>query len=170
MNPKRLWAPWRAPYITRIHSKNGKCVFCSISKSEEDKKNYIFKRTDHAFAVLNIFPYNNGHSLVIPNRHVKDLKKMSLDEKKDLFQLMEDVKDLLGHVLKPDGYNIGINIGRVAGAGFPSHFHVHIVPRWKGDVNFMSVTSNAKVISQSMNILYKGLMDAHKTRLRKSRR
>ncbi|MDP8265559.1 MAG: HIT domain-containing protein [Candidatus Aceula meridiana] len=164
MTSKRLWAPWRAPYVTSIHKKTTGCVFCKIIKSRKDKKNYIFKRTKHCFAVLNIFPYNNGHVLVIPNRHVSDLKNLRKEEKEDLFQLLEDAKDLLGIVLKPEGYNIGINIGRVAGAGFPGHFHIHIVPRWKGDVNFMPVTTNAKVISQSMVVLHEKLVNANKTR------
>ncbi len=164
MTTKRLWAPWRSKYVTAIHKKSSGCVFCNILKSKADKKNYIFKRTEYCFAVLNIFPYNNGHILLIPNRHVNDLKKLKKEEKYDLFNLIEEAKDLLDKVLKPQGYNIGINIGRIAGAGFPGHLHVHVVPRWKGDVNFMPVTTDSKVISQSLNVLHEKLVYANKTR------
>ncbi len=170
MSHHRLWAPWRDPYISCIHQRNSGCVFCTIIKEHQDQKNYIFKRSKHCFSVLNIYPYNNGHVLIIPNRHLNDLDKMRKEEKEDLFQLLEASKNLLEKVLKPDGYNIGINIGRIAGAGFPGHFHIHIVPRWKGDVNFMPVTANTKVVSQSLAALYRKLIDANKTRNRKPRR
>lgn len=103
--------------------------------------------------------------MIIPNRHVNDLKKMTAEEKQDLWGLLEKTKDLLDRVLKPQGYNIGINIGKAAGAGFPGHFHIHIVPRWQGDVNFMPVTTNAKVISQSLDVLLERLCheDAQRT-------
>lgn len=165
MTTKLLWAPWRSAYVTSIATKSKGCVFCRIQKDKKDKKNYIFKRHLHCFAVLNIFPYNNGHVMIIPNRHVNDLKKLRKEEKEDLFALLEHVKDLLDKVLHPQGYNIGINIGRAAGAGFPGHFHIHIVPRWKGDVNFMPVTTDTKVISQSMDVLLERLCHADKRRV-----
>ncbi len=168
MTTKLLWAPWRSAYVTSIGKKNAGCVFCRIVKEKNDKKNYIFIRHPFCFAVFNIFPYNNGHVMIIPNRHVNDLKKMTKSEKEDLFSLLEEVKDLLDKVLRPQGYNIGINIGRAAGAGFPGHFHIHVVPRWQGDVNFMPVTAGTKVISQSMDVLFKRLCDAHKRRTRKA--
>ena len=161
----KLWAPWRAKYVTKIIKKFKGCVFCNIYKERKDKKNYIFIRTKYCFAVLNIYPYNNGHVLVMPNRHVADISKMSKKEKDDLYQLMEITKSLLDKVLRPVGYNIGINLGRAAGAGFPDHVHIHIVPRWIGDSNFMPVTANTKIISQSLAVLYKGLKDAYEKRL-----
>jgi ATP adenylyltransferase len=165
MKTNRLWAPWRSAYVSSVHKKTKGCIFCRIFKAKKDQKNYIFKRHPHCFAVLNIFPYNNGHVMIIPNRHVNDLKRMTKAEKEDLLVLLEHVKNLLDRVLKPQGYNIGINMGRAAGAGFPGHFHIHIVPRWQGNVNFMPVTTNMKVISQSMAVLFERLCCADKRRV-----
>jgi len=160
----KLWAPWRNNYITKVVKETQGCVFCDIFKEKNDKQNYIFIRFPQSFSVLNIYPYNNGHILIIPNRHVKDLSILKRHEREDLFDLLEETKSLVDEVLKPDGYNIGINLGRAAGAGFPGHLHVHLVPRWRGDVNFMPVTANTKVISQSLKVLYTKLNDAYKTR------
>ena len=157
----QLWAPWRAKYIRQIGKIKG-CVFCDIYKSKDDKKNFIFIRTSLSFAVLNIYPYNNGHTMVLPNRHVGDLSKLKKEERDDLWDLVEHVKKLMEEVLQPQGYNIGINIGRVGGAGFPGHLHVHIVPRWKGDVNFMPVIAGTRVISQSLKTLYQRFSQIHK--------
>ncbi len=153
----KLWAPWRSKYVTKIIGKEKGCIFCRMLRECKDKQNYILARTKHSFAVLNIYPYNNGHVLVVPNRHVSDFLKLTKEEKLDLFELLEKVKTKTDKTLKPGGYNIGINLGRVAGAGFPGHLHIHVVPRWKGDVNFMPVVGNPKVISQSLAALYKKL-------------
>ena len=122
-------------------------------------------RTKYSFAVLNIYPYNNGHVLVMPFRHVDDLDKLQEKELVDLMNLMTACKKLLKKVLGPKGYNIGINLGRVAGAGFPGHVHIHIVPRWPGDVNFMPVTADIKVISQSLRTLYERLLRVQKKKV-----
>ena len=160
----RLWAPWRSKYVTKILKKNKGCVFCRIDKEKKDEKNYIFIRTEYCYAVLNIYPYNNGHSLVLPYRHVDDLGKLSKAERDDLLELLILTKSLLAEVLRPKGFNVGINLGRIAGAGFPGHLHIHIVPRWRGDVNFMPVTGSARVISQSLKTVYQKLKDAYKKR------
>ncbi|MFA5060460.1 MAG: HIT domain-containing protein [Candidatus Omnitrophota bacterium] len=153
----KLWAPWRLKYVSSLAKKTKGCVFCRIQRSKDDKKNYVFLRTKHSFSVLNIYPYNNGHVLVMPNRHVNDLSKMTSAEKADLFQLMEKTQNVIACALSPRGFNIGINVGRAAGAGFPGHIHIHIVPRWMGDMNFMPITGNTKVISQSLDMLYQVL-------------
>jgi ATP adenylyltransferase len=158
----KLWAPWRVKYVTKIIRKTKGCVFCNILKEKKDKKNFIIRRTKHAFSVLNIYPYNNGHMMIIPRRHVPDLGDLSREERNDLFDLLQETKDLLGKTMHADGYNIGINLGGTAGAGFPKHVHIHLVPRWKGDVNFMPVTGNTKVISQSLEALYEVLGQAQK--------
>ncbi|MGE0269081.1 MAG: HIT domain-containing protein [Candidatus Omnitrophota bacterium] len=161
----KLWAPWRAAYITKIAQKKTGCVFCHIYKEKKnDKKNYVICRSDHSYAVLNLYPYNNGHILIVPNRHIDDTSRLRKEERDDLFDLFEDIKALLRKVLKVQGFNIGINLGKEAGAGYPGHVHIHIVPRWRGDVNFMPVTANTKVISQSLNEVHKQLVDAYKTR------
>ncbi len=151
----RIWAPWRKKYITLKKSK--KCIFCVGKKKGSDKKRYILKRSTYTFAVLNIYPYNNAHVMVAPYRHVKTLTLLNDKELLDLFNLVNLMTKKIGRLLKPAGYNIGLNIGRVAGAGFPGHVHVHIVPRWRGDTNFIPVISNTKVISYSLDEMCEAL-------------
>ena len=154
----KLWAPWRVKYVTKIGKKTRGCVFCHILKEKRDQRNFVIARTKHSYAVLNIYPYNNGHLLIVPNRHVSELGQLRKEEREDLMDLLETTKRLLDKTMKADGYNIGINLGRSAGAGFPKHVHIHLVPRWLGDVNFMPVTGNTKVISQSLEALYGRLL------------
>ena len=158
-----LWAPWRAKYITRIGQKQKGCIFCRILAGRKDKQNYIFIRRTHAYAVLNIFPYSNGHCLIVPNRHVSDIDKLKKEELMDVMGLLIDTKKLLTRAVKPAGFNMGLNLGRLAGAGIPGHVHMHLVPRWKGDHNFMPVTAGAKVISQSLDVIYRLLCARAKT-------
>lgn len=154
----KLWAPWRAKYIKRIGKKRKRCLFCRILAERKDKRNYIFIRRPHAYAVLNIYPYSNGHCLVLSNRHVNDIGRLKREELADMMDLLMETKRLLTRVLKPGGFNIGLNLGRSAGAGIPGHVHVHIVPRWKSDHNFMPVTAGTKVLSQSLDVIYRLLM------------
>ena len=159
-----LWAPWRVEYIQGL-SEGGGCFICrDLEAPEDDDKNLVLWRSAKSIVILNRFPYNNGHTLILPNRHVKDLKDMTKDERADLFDLLVYVQELMGEVLKPVGYNVGMNLGRLAGAGFPGHLHIHVVPRWKGDVNFMPVLSDTKVISQSLKELCSRLRAAHSKR------
>lgn len=150
----RLWAPWRIAYINKIGKQKG-CIFCRILKEQKDTVNHIFLRKKHTFAVLNIYPYNNGHVLILPNRHVGDLENLERIERDELLDLLVEVKNMSQAILDPGGFNVGFNLGRLAGAGFPGHLHIHIVPRWKGDSNFMPVIGGARVMSQSLNELYK---------------
>ena len=166
----KLWAPWRSKYITTICKGTKKCIFCSIFKDRKDAKNYVFARATHSYAVLNIFPYNNGHVLIVPNKHVDDFDKLNKEERDDLIDLLEKTKALVDKVLSPEGYNIGINLGKAAGAGFPGHLHIHLVPRWVGDVNFMPVVTDTKVVSQSLETLYRKLKDADTKTNRRVRR
>jgi len=141
--------------------QRGAC-FALYLKREKTKKNFIIVRTKHSYSVLNIYPYNNGHVLIVPNRHVDDLGKLKREERNDLMDLLESTKVLLDGIMSPHGYNIGINLGKAAGAGFPDHLHIHMVPRWQGDINFMPVTGHTKVISQSLKSLHEKLLKAHK--------
>lgn len=152
----KIWAPWRIHYVRKTN-KNG-CIFCKAVKSDKDNANYLVVRGKHAFIMLNIFPYTNGHLMVAPNRHVASLRKLDSDEIKELMKFTQIAQNMLDKVLKPQGYNIGINEGRLAGAGIVSHVHIHVVPRWLGDINFMPVTASTKVISQSLNELYSKLI------------
>jgi len=152
----KLWAPWRIKYIRTKRQK--KCIFCQAKKSSG--KNYLIFRTRYAIAILNIFPYNNGHIMLSPIRHVRDFTQLKDAEALDLFRALNKAKGLLEKVLKPHGYNIGINISKPAGGGITGHMHIHIVPRWIGDTNFMPTLYNTKIISQSLDELYNRLKHA----------
>jgi ATP adenylyltransferase len=151
----RIWAPWRIGYIEQ--KKKRGCIFCSVYREKKDKKNFIIFRSFHSFVMLNTFPYNNGHLMVISNRHVSSLELLKESEILDMNRSVIKAISVLKKVLRPQGFNIGINIGKFAGAGVEKHIHIHIVPRWIGDTNFMPVLSNTKVIPQSLKDLYQKL-------------
>jgi ATP adenylyltransferase len=155
---KTLWAPWRAEYIYCAGGKPSTakrhCLFCHLLKSKDDKGNLILLRGRHAFVVMNRFPYNNGHLMAAPNRHVATFEKLGTEEGAEMFRLVQKSLAVLRRALKPQGFNIGANLGRVAGAGVAGHVHVHIVPRWNGDVNFMPLMSETKVISEHLSETY----------------
>ena len=158
-----MWAPWRTEYVENCGKQKSKgCVFCRILKEKKDKKNYIFLRTPYSFAVLNIYPFNAAHALVIPQRHVQDLAALSVDERTDLMDALVKVQDLIRKAFVPQAFNIGMNIGHLAGAGIPEHLHVHVVPRWSGDVNFMPALFDTKVMPVSLKSTYERLQRAHK--------
>ena len=167
---QRLWAPWREAYITKLTIRQKSCVFCRILADNKDKQHLIFIRKPHAYVVLNLYPYSNGHCLVVPNRHVADISKLPQEEYTEMMELLREAKELLQTVFKPHGFNVGMNLGSIAGAGIPGHVHVHIVPRWQGDHNFMPVTAATKVISQSLSVIYKKLDDAYTKRHRGTRK
>jgi ATP adenylyltransferase len=160
---EHLWAPWRLAYITVAKSLEDKqvCFLCRDLAENDDRKNLVALRTPHSMVVLNRFPYNTGHLLVAPHRHKGRLDELSPEEHLDLMQTLQRLVAVLDDLVKPDGYNIGVNLGRSAGAGLPGHLHWHIVPRWDGDTNFMPVLADVKVMVQSLDALY----DLLKTRL-----
>lgn len=147
----RLWAPWRSKFVRG--KKNKQCIFCLKEKGGE--KALVVKKSKFSFAMLNIYPYNNGHVMVSPYRHIKDLKGLKDKELIDMMRLVQYMQRLLEKRLRPHGFNIGINTGAVAGAGYKGHVHIHIVPRWSGDVNFMPVIGDTKVLPQSLKELQK---------------
>jgi len=148
----KLWAPWRSKYIYLRKAK--KCIFCG-NRTGPGRKRYIVDKSGYSFAMLNLYPYNNGHVMVAPYRHVRGLELLTDKELFDLVKLANKMKKTIDKRLKPHGYNMGLNIGRVAGAGFAGHVHIHIVPRWRGDSNFMPVVGNTKVVSESLDAMYK---------------
>ena len=152
---EKIWAPWRDKYILTKTEK--RCIFCNKQKSKKDKTNYVIERGRYVFSILNIFPYNNGHIMVAPYRHVKDIGELEDKELLEMIKFVKGSQRLLNKVLSPQGYNIGMNLGKVAGAGIANHIHLHIVPRWTGDTNFMPVLFGAKIISQSLDALYEKL-------------
>ncbi len=158
--PDRLWAPWRLEYIESAMRGPGGCFLCEAAGSSDDRKKLIIYRGELAFAVMNLYPYNNGHLLVAPYRHVGGLDKLTPEELSALGELTRTAVRWIDSSLEPDGYNIGLNLGRVAGAGLPEHIHIHIVPRWSGDANFMPVLCGTKVISEALASTYDKLKRA----------
>ncbi|RKY37718.1 MAG: HIT family hydrolase [Candidatus Omnitrophota bacterium] len=148
----KLWAPWRAEYIGK--EKPDGCIFCQKPVQNNDCVNYILLRKKYVYAILNIYPYNNGHIMAVPYQHIAELGKLDKDVLHELMDLVIECQQILQEKLQPHGFNIGINSGSVAGAGFAQHLHIHIVPRWNGDTNFMPVLGSTKVISQSLEQLY----------------
>ena len=150
---KRLWAPWRLQYIVNADKQKAEgCIFCLFPQEppENDRKNLILYRGKKAFVILNRFPYNNGHLMVVPYRHIAHFEDLSNEEKIELMDLIEKSIRALKRAFTPQGFNIGMNLGRVAGAGIDDHIHFHVVPRWNGDTNFMPVVGQTKVISSSL--------------------
>lgn len=157
MESKNLWAPWRIPYIQGLDNKN-ECFIChDLKNKKDDDENLILWRTKNCIVILNRFPYNNGHLLIAPTRHISDLDQTSDEEMLELIKLIRETQKVLSLVIKPHGFNVGMNFGRCAGAGLPGHLHIHIVPRWDGDTNFINVCSNTNVISQSLSELLEQL-------------
>jgi len=152
----QLWAPWRLAYITKaIAPADGDdCFICRGLAGSDDRKNLIVERSRHSVVVLNRFPYNNGHLLVAPKAHKARLDDLTNDEVLDLQAAVTRMVAVLEMLIKPDGFNVGLNLGKVAGAGLPGHLHWHVVPRWNGDTNFMTTVSDTRVISQSLEALY----------------
>lgn len=153
----KIWAPWRIKYIQKHSDK--KCIFCLYSKNKRlDKKQFVIIRGKYSFSLLNIYPYNNGHFMACPIRHIKNMEALKKEEVLDLFEVIKKTNKLINKILKPKGYNVGINLGKISGAGIDKHLHIHVVPRWQGDTNFMPVVSNTKIISQSLRELYNKLI------------
>ncbi len=150
-----LWAPWRMEFI--LGAKPEGCIFCTLpseSGAEADRKNLLLGRSRLSFAILNRFPYNSGHLMVIPRRHTDDFASLLPEESQDLHRLLQFSVSALKETYRPDGYNIGINLGRGAGAGIADHLHYHVVPRWVGDTNFMPVVSETKVMVEHLEQSY----------------
>ncbi len=152
---KRLWAPWRMKYI--LSDKKKDCVFCSALQQDDPEKIHILYQDKHAFVIMNIFPYNSGHLMAVPRRHVAELEDLEQDQLLNLMNLVSLSIKILKKALQPQGFNIGMNLKREAGAGIEDHIHWHIVPRWSGDTNFMPILSETKVISQHITDTYNRL-------------
>ena len=154
----RLWAPWRSAYVKVKRKK--RCIFCVGRSTRNDAAKYIVRRGPYAFSMLNLYPYNNGHVMISPYRHVSALEDLSGPELNDMITLLVDIKRILDEKMRPHGYNIGLNLGKASGAGFDGHIRMHIVPRWPGDANFMPVVADCKVVPGSLGALLKLLKGA----------
>ena len=154
---KQLWAPWRMEYILNEIDKTEECIFCRFPQENNDEKYLIVYRSPLSFVILNKFPYNNGHLLVVPYQHTGDILELSEDIMIDLQRTIRKSVRVLRNVMQPHAMNIGMNLGRSAGAGIDTHLHYHIVPRWDGDTNFMPVVAGTKVVSESLRASWKKL-------------
>ena len=163
---KYLWAPWRMNYI--LGEKQEGCFLCKNLLVEEDRKNLILHRGKFSFVMMNKFPYNNGHLMVVPKRHCLDFEQMNDHESKELFYLLKVSSQVLKSALFPHGFNVGMNLGKVGGAG-EEHIHFHIVPRWNGDTNFMPVMGETKVIPEYLARTYRILHSAYQDFLQSDR-
>ncbi len=153
--PRPLWAPWRMAFIRGPHRKT--CFFCDYARQRKDRRNGVVLRGRKAFVVLNRYPYNTGHLMVAPLAHKGDPGRLTEEERGELFELLVVMLGALDRALRPEGYNVGMNLGRVAGAGVPGHLHLHVVPRWGGDTNFMPVLGRTKVVPQALQEVYSRL-------------
>ena len=150
---ERLWAPWRMQYIEQGDKTQG-CIFCLLPPEEKDRENLILHRGKTGFVMLNSFPYNSGHLMVAPYKHVADMYDLADDELLEINHLVRYGVRLLTAAMQPDGFNLGVNLGRTAGAGIVDHIHWHIVPRWNGDTNFMPVIADTRVLPESLQATY----------------
>lgn len=153
---KILWNPWRYEYIKKFADKqkiNEECLFCRV-QGEEDEKALILHRGDRAFILLNAYPYNTGHLMIAPYKHIGDPSELDEETLLEIINLMKRALKALKEAFKPDGFNIGANIGRAAGAGIPDHFHIHVVPRWVGDANFIAIIAGTKPLPMALQESY----------------
>ncbi len=150
-----LWAPWRYSYIKRVtRGEERGCILCKLQEMDDEEALIVY-RGDTAYIVMNLYPYNTGHVMIVPKRHVASLSELDNREKLELVLLTQAAIEGIREALQPHGFNIGVNLGRVAGAGIEDHLHIHVVPRWDGDTNFMPVIAETKVIPQDIRETYK---------------
>ena len=157
---ERIYTPWRMRYVTSQEKQIDGCVFCAKlnDDAERDHENYMVYRGELTFAVMNIYPYNTGHLMILPHQHVSTLAEVSREAQIEMITLTSYFTELLSQLLKPDGFNVGINLGKSAGAGLGSHLHTHIVPRWSGDSNFMTVVGNTRVLPELLDDTYEKIL------------
>ncbi len=151
-----IWAPWRMAYIKQARRPRG-CIFCAKSRARRDAANLLLHRGRHGFIIMNLFPYNSGHLLVAPYAHVKSIEHLPDSVTLDLLKLTNRALRVLRAEMRPEGFNVGINLGRVSGAGIEGHTHLHIVPRWNGDTNFMPLFAETRVIPEHLVATYRKL-------------
>ena len=162
---KRMWSPWRSKYIEtfkqpRKKKKNGRSLFSAAIRAKDDDKYFIVWRGKHCFVIMNLYPYNSGHLMVVPYRQTAEIGELTSGELTEIMTTVQRAITALNKVMKPQGYNFGANLGRTAGAGVDDHVHFHIVPRWNGDTNFMPILAETKVISEDMKVTLKKLQKA----------
>jgi ATP adenylyltransferase len=151
-----LWTPWRYQYIASLKNPS-RCVFCIDSSGEHDERDFVVHRGKSSFVILNIFPYTTGHLLVAPYAHTSDLQKCSADETSEMLELVKGCQFALEQTYQPNGFNVGMNLGRCAGAGVEHHLHMHVVPRWIGDSNFMTIVGETRILPEDLETTFNKL-------------
>jgi ATP adenylyltransferase len=154
---ERLWTPWRRAFVEGADNRAGECFLCTISADPDDRKNLVLFRAERVFVLLNLYPYNSGHLMVAPFAHTGDLANLDAAIACDLMTVTQRSVGVLQRAYRPDAFNVGVNLGKPAGAGLPDHLHVHVVPRWNGDTNFMPVVGETKVLPESLDQTYERL-------------
>ena len=160
-----LWAPWRIDYI--LGEKDDRCIFCDALAGELDRENLLLYRGRHVFVIMNLYPYNPGHLMVAPNRHVSELEALDSDVSLELMQLTKACVNVLKRKMRPQGFNAGFNLGEIAGASIKEHLHMHVVPRWQGDNNFMPVLDDINVMPQALAETYDMLLEGFEQTVKK---
>ena len=155
---ENLWSPWRMKYVTDTESP-GSCVFCAAPGQEDGTANLIVHRGEKVYAILNRYPYTSGHLMVVPFAHVSSIELLTPEVRFDMIEMVNQAIIVLRKVYQPDGFNIGINMGEAAGAGIAEHAHIHVVPRWAGDTNFMSTTGETRVIPEDLAVTFKRISE-----------
>jgi ATP adenylyltransferase len=153
---KQLWAPWRLPYLQDNKQPSDRCVFCA-KQTSDDSVEHILYRGEFSYVVLNRYPYNNGHILIVPYQHTGYIEEIPESTLLEMIKFLQTALNILRQVYLPEGFNIGINEGSSAGAGIAEHIHLHIVPRWAGDANYMTVIGETRIIPQSLNDTFESL-------------
>jgi ATP adenylyltransferase len=153
-----LWTPWRSRWVGG--PKETGCIFCQKPAQQRDRENYVLFRARHHYAILNLYPYNNGHLMVVPYAHVRSLGDLSPEAQAEQLGLVQRSVEALTRAINPEGFNVGLNLGKVAGAGVEAHLHVHVVPRWAGDTNFVPVLAQTRLIPESLETTWTKLIQA----------
>lgn len=159
---ENLWAPWRMAFIEQKDPQRPGCIFCVQPAAQQDEKYHILYRGERCFMMLNLYPYNNGHLMIAPYQHIGALEQLPAETLTEMMAQVQLAIKAIRLAMKPDGFNMGVNQGTVAGAGYAEHIHYHIVPRWQGDTNFMPVLADIKVMPEHLDTVYSKLKDAIK--------
>ncbi len=154
-----LWTPWRYAYVSSS-GKTSECVFCDAVKEEDDSKAHIVYRGEHCFVILNAYPYTPGHVMVVPYAHLDELQKLPVEAAHEMMDLSRRMETVLRELYHPDGINLGMNIGKAAGAGIAGHIHMHVLPRWVADANFLSVVGETRILPEMLDVTWKRIRDA----------
>ena len=153
MPMERLWAPWRMEFIRNVEDNKG-CFLCAAADATNDREGYVVRRGSACLCLLNLYPYNNGHLLIAPLRHESALETLTVEERNEIMAMTVEAKLTLDKAVGAHGYNVGVNLGRIAGAGLEAHFHQHVVPRWSGDTNFITTVGSTKVIPEALEAMW----------------